>query len=190
MNLFLESPQQRYIPSAGDTAVTMGNMFGAEAGMSQQVVPGQSSGGRDAPASGWSVFGGRLEGGRPAPTGGQSALASGQPAPVAGHPAYANGQPAAAGGQPTPDAYRASSYSVTQDDYQKERAFDKRRARNRAIGRVLRVLLLVIAIPLLLIAIFVGSYVLTCILDGATPQEVLELLTVQMARIQSFAAQL
>ena len=57
------------------------------------------------------------------------------------------------------------AYSVQQDSYAQELAFDKRRARRRRVGQRLRTLLA---------AIFLASYALTCILNGASPNEVLQ----------------
>ena len=77
-------------------------------------------------------------------------------------------------------------YSVAQDAYREELAFQRRRARRRRIGACLRVLALIVLIPLGLAAVFVGSYVLTCIINGATPEEVLDVLTAMPSRVESF----
>ena len=53
----------------------------------------------------------------------------------------------------------------------------------RAIG-------LLFGIPLLLVAVFVGSYVFTCIFNGATPEEVVELLSDMVTRCVSFFTQI
>ena len=65
-------------------------------------------------------------------------------------------------------------YSVQQDSYAQELAFDKRRARRRRWAQRLRTLAMIVLIPLGLAAIFLASYALTCILNGASPSEVLE----------------
>ena len=65
-------------------------------------------------------------------------------------------------------------YSVRQDSYAQELAFDKRRARRRRWAQRLRTLAMIVLIPLGLAAIFLASYALTCILNGASPSEVLE----------------
>lgn len=77
-------------------------------------------------------------------------------------------------------------YSVAQDAYREELAFQRRRARRRRIGACLRVLALIVLIPLGLAAVFVGSYVLTCIINGATPEEVFDVLTAMPSRVESF----
>lgn len=77
-------------------------------------------------------------------------------------------------------------YSVAQDAYREELAFQRRRARRRRIGACLRVLALIVLIPLGLAAVFVGSYVLTCIINGATSEEVLDVLAAMPSRVESF----
>ena len=66
------------------------------------------------------------------------------------------------------------TYSVQQDSYAQELAFDKRRARRRRLGQRLRALAMIVLIPLGLVDIFLASYALTCILNGASPNEVLQ----------------
>lgn len=66
------------------------------------------------------------------------------------------------------------AYSVQQDSYAQELAFDKRRARRRRWAQRLRTLAMIVLIPLGLAAIFLVSYALTCILNGASLSEVLE----------------
>lgn len=78
-------------------------------------------------------------------------------------------QNAAPAGEAAPEAY-----FVQQDSYAQELAFDKRRARRRRWAQRLRTLAMVVLIPLGLAAIFLVSYALTCILNGASPSEVLE----------------
>lgn len=66
------------------------------------------------------------------------------------------------------------AYSIQQDSYAQELAFDKRRARRRRWVQRLRTLAMIVLTPLGLAAIFLVSYALTCILNGASPSEVLE----------------
>ena len=84
----------------------------------------------------------------------------------------------------------AGSYSVAQEAYREELAYDKRRARRRKLFAVVRAVCLLVGIPLLLVAVFVGSYVFTCIFNGATPGEVVELLSEMATRCVSFFAQI
>ena len=90
------------------------------------------------------------------------------PAPASAS-AVALGRESARGGEPESDAY-----SVQQDSYAKELAFDKRRSRRRRLGQRLRTLAMIVLIPLGLAVIFLVSYALTCILNGASPNEVLQ----------------
>ena len=61
--------------------------------------------------------------------------------------------------------------SVAADAYREDKAFDRRRRRRRAWMRALRVFGLIILMPIVLVAVFLVSYALTCILNGATPDE-------------------
>ena len=79
-------------------------------------------------------------------------------------------------------------YSVQQDSYAQELAFDKRRSRRRRWGQRLRTLAMIVLIPLGLAAIFLASYALTCILNGASPSEVLEHLAALGQRLGDVAA--
>lgn len=85
---------------------------------------------------------------------------------MAGQPPAQNAAPA---GEVAPE-----TYSVQQDSYAQELAFDKRRACRRRWVQRLRSLAMIVLIPLGLAAIFLASYALTCILNGASPSEVLE----------------
>lgn len=92
---------------------------------------------------------------------------------AAAQPPAQNATPAVSpAGESAPEAY-----SVQQDSYAQELAFDKRRARRRRVGQRLRTLAMIVLIPLGLAVIFLASYALTCILNGASPNEVLQHLT-------------
>ena len=80
------------------------------------------------------------------------------------------------------------AYSVQQDSYAQELAFDKRRARRRRWVQRLRTLAMIVLIPLGLAAIFLVSYALTCILNGASPSEVLEHLAALGQRLSDVVA--
>lgn len=82
------------------------------------------------------------------------------------------------------------AYSVQMQEYRDELDFDKKRARRRKILGVLKTLALIVLIPLLLAAVFLVSYALTCIANGATPSEMQELLLSFIERVIAFAAQL
>ncbi len=68
-------------------------------------------------------------------------------------------------------------YSVQQDSYREELAFDRARSRRRRMAAVLKVIALVIATPVALAVVFVAAYAFTCILNGATPDEVVVMLS-------------
>ena len=76
-----------------------------------------------------------------------------------------------------PDEVRPDgSYSLEQESYQTELAFDRARTRRRKLAAVVRTIAAIVLVPAVLAVVFVASYTLTCILNGATPQEVVELL--------------
>lgn len=78
-------------------------------------------------------------------------------------------------------------YSVAQEAYRAELDYDKQRSRKRKLSGILRVLLLVALVPVLLVAIFIASYALTCIINGATPEELVRLMGNLLARVEGFA---
>lgn len=78
--------------------------------------------------------------------------------------------------QPVREPAARQRYSLEQETYQEELAFHKRRLRTSRMASVARIVLAVVLIPLGLAALFVASYAFTCIIDGATPAEVVELL--------------
>ena len=53
-----------------------------------------------------------------------------------------------------------SPHSVAYEEYQAELAFDRRRVRRRRVLAVLRTLVLILAVPVLLVAVFIASYAL------------------------------
>lgn len=77
-------------------------------------------------------------------------------------------------------------YSIAQETYAEQLAFDRRRMRHRRGAAAARVLLVVILVPVLLFAAFVGSYALTCILNGASPQELVVLMGELFGKIRAF----
>lgn len=76
---------------------------------------------------------------------------------------------AASGGEGVQRLAAAEAYAA-------ERAYDVKRMRRGALLGVLRAVLLALAVPVLVAAVFVASYALTCILDGATPEELMDAL--------------
>lgn len=79
-------------------------------------------------------------------------------------------------------------YSVAQESYRRELAFDRKRARKRGFAAVLKTVLFALLLPVVLVAVFVAAYALACIANGASPQELLELLAALLERMGGFAA--
>lgn len=71
--------------------------------------------------------------------------------------------------------------------YVEERAYDARRTRRRAFTGLVRALLLMLLVPLLVAVVFIASYALTCILDGATPEELVDAFAMLFDQICSLA---
>lgn len=84
------------------------------------------------------------------------------------------------------NAHPDTSYSLAQESYRDELVFHKQRARRRRVAAIVRVLACVVLIPLALVVVFVGSYIMTCVVNGATPNEVFDLLSTMPERIASF----
>lgn len=75
-------------------------------------------------------------------------------------------------------------FSQAQQSYQEEMAFDRKRHRGKRRAALVRVLAYVLLLPVVLFAVFIGAYALTCILNGATPEELNELMQALFARMQ------
>ena len=72
------------------------------------------------------------------------------------------------------DGARPQEYSLEQETYRRELDYDRARQRRRKVFGKLKVLALAVLVPLGLAVIFLVSYALTCILNGATPEEVVQ----------------
>ena len=77
-------------------------------------------------------------------------------------------------------------YSIAQEAYRQELDYDRKRVRGRRRKTVLRVLLTIALVPILLFAAFIASYALTCVLNGATPEELVQLMAKLFGRIGTF----
>ena len=66
--------------------------------------------------------------------------------------------------------------STAGEAYLAEKAYHRRRARRRKTGAVVRTLAMVLIIPLAMVAVFVASYALTCIVNGASFEELGQLM--------------
>lgn len=71
--------------------------------------------------------------------------------------------------------------------YRCEKAYDARRRRRRAVLAVLKVVLTIALVPVAVVIVFVGSYAVTCILDGATPEELVQALLDLLEQVKSIA---
>ncbi len=69
-----------------------------------------------------------------------------------------------------------SPRSVACEDYRAELAFDRKRVRRRRALTAFRALVFILAVPILLVVVFIASYALTFVLSGARPEEVVEAL--------------
>lgn len=74
--------------------------------------------------------------------------------------------------------------------YRDAREHDTRRVRRARLRGVLRALGLVIVVPLAMAALFIASYALTCIVNGASPEELSALMENLFARVGGFISQL
>lgn len=174
MNLFIESPQQA-----------------AERRARLRESPGSWDGSDE--AGGSSLFDGRdgarrvsdeAGAGAPLPRERRGKRDAGADAArtTAAEPAQ-NATPAAASAAKLP-------FSQAQHTYQEEIAYDRRRTRRRALGVVVRTLAFVVLLPLLLIAAFLISYAVTCILNGASPEELAQQMGLLFERAEGFARDL
>lgn len=160
--------------------------------------PRTAHGGGQAPAAAASAYA--------APPAPQAAMPQGGAPAVPGAPqaAYPAAGPAGPGPQATPAAYGASAqsapvypergpsqqpwnqYSLAQETYREERAYDRQRARRRKRHGVLRIVGMFILVPLMLVAAFLVSYILTCIINGASPDDVAGLLANLWERVRGW----
>ena len=143
----------------------------------------------------------RLEGGRhaPGPAVAPASTMFAQGAPLPADPSFAGGGARPAGVQ-QPDATctiaPANSGLGGQlptnmpDAYAAERAYaaaQRRGSRWKAVARVVAVVLLT---PVALFAVFLVAYALTCILNGASPEELGPLMREALSHVSSFLAQI
>lgn len=77
-------------------------------------------------------------------------------------------------------------YSVAGEAYREEKAYQRRRAEHGKLVSALRVIATVVLLPLLLVAVFLVSYAITCIVNGASISELSELMTELVTSIRSF----
>lgn len=175
MQFFLETPEMR----ARRLERAAGSQMGAAAPSVSARVPDTGAGRRrsalfddaftapapsmGAPGSSGSASDGRV---RCVPRSRGGAVRGG----AAGREPDAAAASAAASAQPAPQA--DDGYSIEQESYQEALAFHRQRARRSMRRAAARVVLIALGVPLALALIFIAAYVFTCVLDGATPQEV------------------
>lgn len=78
--------------------------------------------------------------------------------------------------------------SIAAEAYREALAYDARRARRAKAARVGRVLAMVVLTPVAMALIFLASYALTCIANGATPEELVVLMGELLHRVAEFAS--
>lgn len=94
--------------------------------------------------------------------------------------------PAESAGNASADGDPAAPYSQAQSSYRDEIAYGRARDRRRKRAAALRILAFVVLMPVLLVMVFMISYAVTCILNGATPEQVVDLLRTMVARVSGF----
>ncbi len=90
----------------------------------------------------------------------------------------------AAPGQPAPSGWDA--YSMEQEAYRDELEYNRKRAASRKRRGVLKVLATIVLVPIALVIAFIVSYVLTCIINGASPEDIAGLLANLLERVQGW----
>lgn len=73
--------------------------------------------------------------------------------------------------------------SIAQEAYREEIAYGRRRARLRKRAAALRVIATMVLVPVVLLLAFIASYVLTCIINGASPDDIAGLLSELWGRL-------
>ena len=84
---------------------------------------------------------------------------------------------------------QASASGIARDAYRAEEAYAQKRAHRRRRGHVVRMIATAILFPVLLVAVFFAAYALTCIANGASPQQLVYLMGQLVEHIAAFAAQ-
>lgn len=188
MNLFIETPQQQAqrLASASGALTVEGarGLFSGVQRPARTMDDAAGASGREGSA--------RAEGARVDAERGDAARGSAVKADVvrtdtARASAVASGAPGPAPVCEAPSA-SAEPYSIAQEAYRRELDHDRKRTRRHRRGIALRILLTIVLVPVLLFLAFVASYTLTCVLNGATPEELLQLMTQLFDQIQSYLA--
>lgn len=72
------------------------------------------------------------------------------------------------------------------DAYREDKAYDRARKRRARRMRALRMLIACLLVPIAVVLVFLGSYALTCIVNGATPEELAGLMGNLFNRVSGF----
>ena len=102
----------------------------------------------------------------------------------------AGSSPFGAASPTEPATASPDEYSLEQESYRRELDYDRARRRNRRWAGRLRMLAMAVLVPLGLVLIFLASYALTCILNGASPDEVVQHLTALGTRLGEALSQI
>lgn len=160
MDLFIQQPQMQYGPPTRGGACVPAMPCGAP----DARVGAAAQGGRDAAAPG----------GRDAAAQGGCVAAG-----VAGENAVPQCAPGAACTSESTSAQglESSPCSIAGEAYREERAYAARRHRRKLVLGMLRTVGVIVAVPVIVTLVFVASYALTCVLEGATPEELVQALS-------------
>lgn len=160
MDLFIQQPQMQYGPPTRGGACAPAMSCGAP----DARTGAAAQGGRDAAA----------QGGREAAVRGGCVTAG-----VAGENAVPQRDPGAActSGSTSTQGLESSPCSIAGEAYREERAYAARRHRHKLVLGMLRTVGVIVAVPVIVTLVFVASYALTCVLEGATPEELVQALS-------------
>lgn len=84
---------------------------------------------------------------------------------------------ACASGSTSTQGLESSPCSIAGEAYREERAYAARRHRHKLVLGMLRTVGVIVAVPVIVTLVFVASYALTCVLEGATPEELVQALS-------------
>lgn len=160
MDLFIQQPQMQYGPPTRGGACAPAMSCGAP----DARTGAAAQGGRDAAA----------QGGREAAVRGGCVTAG-----VAGENAVPQRDPGAActSGSTSTQGLESSPCSIAGEAYREEKAYAARRHRHKLVLGMLRTVGVIVAVPVIVTLVFVASYALTCVLEGATPEELVQALS-------------
>lgn len=83
----------------------------------------------------------------------------------------------------------SEAYSTAQEAYRDALAYDAQRSRSRKCWAVVRIAMIAVLTPVALVLLFLAAYATTCIVNGATPEELVGLMGQLFERMAVFAGQ-